>query len=156
MIRLHNIKKLVIEKKVSSFAVLITANEIHLAPFEFDSREEQYEKIRALRDIAKAVNAHDAWLVSEAWMAMVKPKNNETIEEARARMPKNLGDLPGRIEALICQHESADDLNAYAFEIIRGESGDIIDLREVTREIPHRLMTNCWILRDPNATTATA
>ena len=76
---------------------------------------------------------------------------SKPAEEMRAALPDDLGTVPGRLEVLMCQHETSEGLRCWIFEIKRSEDGRICALAEMEQLDQRTFQSNMWLLRDPNA-----
>lgn len=150
---LEAIKKAAIKKQRTGYAVLRNTEGWTVPlPFDPSDRNDKYRLLSILRGVAKVGGAAEAWLVTEAWVALAdRADPMQTPEAIRATLPDDLGTVPGRLDALICQHETAAGLQCWLFEIKRAEDGRVCALVELEGLDPRRMESNTWLLRDPNA-----
>jgi hypothetical protein len=60
---------------------------------------------RVVREFARATRAIGVVTMAEAWLVEAEGKQGQSVEEVRAQMPESLGDVPGRMEALLMMLE---------------------------------------------------
>lgn len=158
---IDEIKRAVIESQ-TSFQVMIFGGKItegYIAvPFAFRDQREKTLLIESLRTLVRHAGATQTWLISEAWMVKTQQRPGVTsaeIEAERAKLPPYLGDAEGRVEILVCQHETPAETKIWFFDIVRDAQGRIADLIRADKGGSSNLTTfNIWLLQKPEKLTA--
>lgn len=155
------VKNAVIESQNSSL-VMIFGSKIaqgHIVfPFAFNDKQEKTLLVEALRKFVQDVGANQTWLITEAWMVRLqaqKPGDTlDDVEAERAKLPPDLGDAEGRVEILICQHETPAETTLWFFDIVRDAEGRITDLTmNGDKEFGSFTTFNIWLLKKPEKLT---
>lgn len=151
---IDQIKTSVIETQQSSWMMLINGSHASPAvPFFPRDDADKFAMIQIARRAAEHVKATEAWLVFEAWLVKQQVEPGTSWRDMRKQLPESLAEVPGRVEALVCQHEiSEGPTGMWFFEIIRDGEGKIADLREFNDERgPGQVFRrSLWIITEPN------
>lgn len=149
---LDRVKELAINDQNTSFVAFCSEGQtIQTLPLDFESSEHKNVLMGVLRVAVQELRmiVDEVWLVAEAWAAITIGKDVESAVEARARLPKNLADAPGRREILICQQEKrGEPLSLDVFEIERAESGRICALKPLPKDYSN-MENNLWVMENP-------